>query len=53
MKLFAGLHWRNRHREMTYGHGGGQEEDGKMYGKSNMGTYITVCEIDGQWKFAV
>ena len=24
-----------------------------MYGKSNMGTYITVCEIDGQWKFAV
>ena len=24
-----------------------------MYGKSNMETYITICKIDGQWKFAV
>ena len=22
MNLFAGQHWRNRHREQTYGHGG-------------------------------
>ena len=24
-----------------------------MYGKSNMETYITICKIDGQWKFAI
>ena len=30
--------------------GGGKSE---MYGKSNMETYITVCKIDSQWKFAI
>ena len=42
--LFTGQHWRNRHREQTYGHGerGGE---GEMYGKSNMETYITICKI--------
>ena len=42
----------SRHREQTYGHGerGGE---GEMYGKSNMETYITICEIDRQWGFAV
>ena len=24
-----------------------------MYGKCNMETYITICEIDSQWEFAV
>ena len=24
-----------------------------MYGESNMETYITMCEIDGQWYCAV
>ena len=24
-----------------------------MYGKSNMGTYITVCKIDSQREFAI
>ena len=24
-----------------------------MYGESNMETYITMCKIDIQWKFAV
>ena len=24
-----------------------------MYGKSNMETYVTICKIDRQWKFAV
>ena len=24
-----------------------------MYGKSNIETYITICKIDSQWKFAV
>ena len=24
-----------------------------MYGKSNMETYITICEIDSQWEFAI
>ena len=49
--LFTGQQWRNRHSEYIYGHGkrGG---DGEMYGKSNMETYITVCKIDSQQKFA-
>ena len=24
-----------------------------MYGEKNMETYITICEIDSQWEFAV
>ena len=42
--LFTGQHWRNRHREWTYGRGerGGE---GEMYVVSNMETYITVCKI--------
>ena len=24
-----------------------------MYGKSKMETYLTICKIDSQWKFAV
>ena len=24
-----------------------------MYGERNMETYITICKIDKQWKFAV
>ena len=24
-----------------------------MYGESKMETYITICEIDSQWEFAV
>ena len=50
--LFTGQQWRNRHREWAYGHGerGGE---GKMYGKSTMETYITVCKIDSQREFAV
>ena len=38
--------------KQTYGHGerGGE---GGMYGKSNMETYITICEIDSQQEFAV
>ena len=50
--LFTGQQWRNRHREQIYGHGerGGE---GKMYGKSNMETYITIRKIDSQQDFAV
>ena len=38
-----------KQREWTYGHGerGGE---GKMYGESNMETYITKCKIDSQWE---
>ena len=48
--LFTRQQWRNRQR--TYGHGerGGE---GEIHGKSNMEAYITICEIDGQWLFAV
>ena len=50
--FFAGQHWRNRHREQTYGHGerGGR---GEIYGESNMETYITICKTDSRWEFAV
>ena len=24
-----------------------------MYGKSNIETYITICEVDSQWEFIV
>ena len=43
--LLPGQQWRNRHREQTYGHGerGGE---GEMYGKRNMETYITICQVD-------
>ena len=27
--------------------------EGEMYGKNNMETYITTCEIDSQWEFAI
>ena len=43
--LFTGQQWKNRHREQACGHeerGG----EGEMYGKSNMETYITICNID-------
>ena len=50
--LFTGQQWRNRHREQTYGHGVRGGED-KMYGKSNMETYITICKLDSQQEFAV
>ena len=33
--------------------GGGEEAEVEMYGESNMETYITLCEIDSQWEFAV
>ena len=39
--LFSGQQWRNRHSEQTYGHGE-RGEEGEMYGKSNMETYITI-----------
>ena len=50
--LFAGQQWKNRLREQNYGQGerGGE---GEMYGESHMETYITICEIDNQWEFAV
>ena len=50
--LFTGQQKRNRYREETYGHGE-REGEGKMYGKSNMETYITICKIDSQREFAV
>ena len=35
------------------GTGGGEEEEGEMYGESNLETYNTICKIDRQWEFAV
>ena len=39
--LFTGQQWRSRHRKWTYGHGE-RGEEGEMYGKSNMETYIMI-----------
>ena len=50
--LFAGQQLRNRHREQTYRHGE-RGEEGEMYGKSNMETYIIISKIDSQQEFAV
>ena len=29
------------------------EREDRMYGESNMETYITIYKIDSQWEFAV
>ena len=50
--LFTGQQWRNRLRGQTYGHGE-REEEGEMYGKSNMETYIAICKIDSQQESVV
>ena len=45
--LFTGQQWGNRHREHICRHeerGG----EGKIFGESNMKTYITLCKIDSQ-----
>ena len=52
INLFSRQQWRNRHREQTYGHRERGGED-KMYGESNMETYISICKIDSQWEFAI
>ena len=28
-------------------------EEDELYGESNMETYITICKVDSQWKFAL
>ena len=38
--------------ENRHGHGG-RGGEGKIYGESNMETYITIYKIDSQKKFAV
>ena len=50
--LFRGSSGETDVEKETYGLGkrGGE---GEMYGKSNMETYITICEIDSQQEFAV
>ena len=50
--LFLRQQWRNRHREQIYGHRE-KEGEGKMYGKSNMETYIIMYKIHSQWEFAI
>ena len=50
--LFPEQQRRNRHRELTYGHGE-RVGEGEMYGESNMETYIIICKIDSQWEFVV
>ena len=53
INLFSGQEWRNGHREQTYGHGGGKEGEGEMYGESNPEIYNTMCKTDSQREFTV
>ena len=53
MNLFLGQQWRNRGREQTYGHRGGEEWEGEVYGENKMEIYNTICKIDSQWESAV
>ena len=54
MKLFAGLQWRRRHREQTYGHGRREGRRGwKEWRDYHGNIHITTCKIDVQWEFAV
>ena len=49
--LFTGQQWRIRQRIGLWAWGRGGE--GEMCGKSNMETYIAICNIDSQHEFAV
>ena len=53
MDSFSGQQWRNRHREQTCEHGGGEAGEGEMYGESNVEIYNTICKIDSQWELAI
>ena len=33
--------------------GGKEEEEGELYGESNIEVYNTICKIDNQWEFVV
>ena len=50
--LFTRQQGRNRHREQTCGHVESRQE-GEIYGKSYIETYITICKIDSQQEFTV
>ena len=46
MNQFAEHQWRHRHREQTTDMtGGGEEEEGGMYGGSNTETYIQSVQL--------
>ena len=53
--LFTGSNGESgiENRLMDMGRGRERGGEGEMYGKSDMETYITICKIDSQWKFAV
>ena len=38
--------------KQTCGQVRGEEEEGKMYRKSNIEIYNTTCKTDSQWEFA-
>ena len=52
MNLFARHQWRKRHKEQTCGNWE-RGEEGEMYGENTVETYITMCEMNSQWEFAV
>ena len=51
MNLSEEQQWRQRTDVWTWL--AGEEGEGRMYGEGNMETYITICQVDSQWEFAV
>ena len=47
--LFTAVEKQTENRLTDMGRGG----EAEMHGKSNMETYITICNIGSQWEFAV
>ena len=43
----------NRETDIENREHGERGEEGEKYGKSNMETYVAICEIDSQWDYAL
>ena len=53
VNLLSGRQRRNRHRELTYRHGGrGRGRRGDVW-RELTEIYSTMCKTDSQWEFAV
>ena len=46
MNIFAGQEWRLRHRELTYGHGGGRRGWRELR-EQHWNVYIAGCTTEG------
>ena len=51
INLFSGQQWRHSPREKTCGHNGGRRR--WINSEKHGNTYVTICKIDSQWRYAV